>query len=59
MVSALVASGAIPKTKIRDELMDVRCLLWPHFKEEPLLRLERGAMIKFGRCVLAMEGRKA
>lgn len=48
VVEALVASGVIPKNKIRNELMDVRPMLSPHFKDPPLLRIERGAMIKFG-----------
>ena len=52
VVEALVASGAIAKTKIRNELMDVRPMLSPHFKEAPLLQIERGAMIKFGAFVV-------
>jgi hypothetical protein len=48
VVEALVASGAIPKNKVRNELMDVRPMLSPHFKDPPLLRIERAAMIKFG-----------
>lgn len=55
MVEALVASGAIAKTKIRNELMDVRPMLSPHFKEAPLLQIERGAMIKFGAFVVLRE----
>jgi hypothetical protein len=50
VVDALVASGAILKSKIRNELMDVRPMLSPNFKDDPLLRIERGAMIKFGAC---------
>jgi hypothetical protein len=48
VVEALVASGVIARNKIRNELMDVRPMLSPHFKDPPLLRIERGAMIKFG-----------
>ena len=53
VVDALVESGVILKSKIRNELMDVRPMLSPHFRDPPLLRMERGAMIKFGACVRA------
>ena len=51
LVDSLVMNGVIPKEKIRHELMDVRSMLSPNFTAEPLLSIERGAMIKFGRCV--------
>lgn len=48
VVASLVASGAIAKSKVRNELMDIRPMLYPNFMQPPLLQIERAAMIKFG-----------